>query len=100
MRAQPRKHRDREPEPADSPRRTSGPPPPEYDIAAGTASRAGRDPHGEWLAYSVDEAARVTGRSCGLLDDQMRLGGPAYVKLGRRRPITRQQLQQYLGIAS
>src|SRR5712691_10215323 len=98
MTAQPRKHRDREPGPADSPRRTSGPPPLEDDIAAGTASRAGRGSHGGRLAYSVDEAARLTGPSRDLLYDQMRLGGPAYVKVGWRRPITHQQLQQYLGI--
>jgi hypothetical protein len=98
MTAQPRKHRDREPGPADSPRSTSGPPP-EDDIAAGTASRTGQDSHGRWLAYSVDKATRLTGLSRDLLYDQMRFGGPAYVKVGRRRPITHQQLQQYLGIA-
>jgi hypothetical protein len=100
MTAQPRKHRDREPEPADSPRPTSGPPPPEYDIAAGTASRAGRDPHGEWLAYSVDEAVRVTGLSCGLLDDQTRPSNLACVKVGTWRLISCQHLQQFPGIAS
>ena len=100
MTAQPRKHRDREPGPADSPRRTSGPPPSEDDIAAGTASRAGPDSHSGCLAYSVDEAARLTGPSRDLLYDQMRLGNLAHVKVGRRRLITRQHLQQFLGIAS
>ena len=100
MTAQPRKHRDREPGPADSPRRTSGPPPSEDDIAAGTASRAGPDSHGgAWPAPS-DEAARLTSPSRDLLHDQMRLSNLARVKVGRRRLITRQHLQQFLGIAS
>jgi hypothetical protein len=100
MTAQSRKYRDREPGPADLRWRISGPPPLEDDSAAGTAGRAGRDSHGRWLAYSVDEAARLSGLSRGLLYDQMRLGGPAYVKVVRRYPITCQQLQQYLGIVS
>ena len=66
MTAQPRKHRDREPGPAASPRRASGPPP-EGDIAAGTASRAGPDSHGGLACLSVDEAARLTGPSRDLL---------------------------------
>ena len=99
MTAQPRRHRDREPGPADVPRRTSGPPPPDDDIAA-AASRAGQDAHGGRLAYSVDEAARLTGLSRDLLYDQMRRGNLASVKVGRRRLITRQHLQQFLGIAS
>ena len=52
------------------------------------------------LAYSVDEAARLTGLSRDLLYDEMRRGNLAYVKVGRRRLITRQHLQQFLGIAS
>ena len=99
MTAQPRRHRDREPGPAASPRRASGPPPPEDDIAAGTASRAGPDSH-SGLVSSVDEAARLTGPSRDLLYDQMRLGDLAHVKVGRRCLITRQHLQQFLGIAS
>ena len=54
----------------------------------------------ERLAYSVDEAARLTGMSRDLLYDQMRRGNLAYVKVGRRRLITRQHLQQFLGMAS
>ena len=100
MTAQPCKHRDRDPGSADSPRRTSGPPPPEGDIAAGTASRAGRDSHGGWLACSVDETARLTGLSRDLLYDQMRLSNLACVKVGMWRLITCQDLQQFLGIAS
>ena len=52
------------------------------------------------LAYSVDEAARLTGLSRDLLYDEMRRGNLAYVKVGRRRLITRQHLQQFPGIAS
>jgi len=100
MTVQPRKHRDREPGPADSPRRTSGPPPPEGNIAAEIARRAGRDSHGGCLACSVQEAARLTSLSCDLLYDQMRLSNLACVKVGMWRLITCQHLQQFLGIAS
>ena len=100
MTAQPRKHRDREPGPAASPRRASGPPPPEDDIAAGTASRAGRDSHSGPVSYSSDEAARLTGPSRDLLYGQMHLGDLAHVKVGRWCLITRHHLQQFLGIAS
>jgi excisionase family DNA binding protein len=51
------------------------------------------------LAYSVDEAARLTGLSRDLLYDQMRRGNLSYVKVGRRRLITRHHLQQFLGDA-
>ena len=52
------------------------------------------------LAYSVDEAARLTGLSRDLLYDQMRRGNLTYVKIGRRRLITRHHLQQFLADAS
>ena len=100
MTAQPRKHRDREPGPANLPRRTSGPPPPGDDIAAGTASRAGPDSHGGWLARSVHEAARLTGLSRDLPYDQMRLSNLACVKAGTWRLTTCQHLQHFPGIAS
>ena len=74
MTAQPRKHRHPEPGPADSPRRTAGPP--------------------------LDEAARRTGLYRGLLYEQMRLGNLAYIKLGRRCQTIRHHLQHFLGIAS
>jgi excisionase family DNA binding protein len=48
------------------------------------------------LAYSVDEAAKVTGLSRDLLYDQMRTGRLAYIKVGRRRLITRQHLEAFL----
>ena len=59
-----------------------------------------RDPAPERLAYSVDEAARLTGLSRDLLYDEMRRGRLIYIKVGRRRLITRQHLQQFLGMAS
>jgi excisionase family DNA binding protein len=94
-----RRHQYRKPGPAGVPRRTSGPVPPADDTAA-AASPAGQDPPGGRLAYSVDEAASLTGLSRDLLYDEMRRGNLAYVKVGRRRLITRQHLQQFLGIAS
>ena len=48
------------------------------------------------LAYSVDEAAAVTGLSRDLLYDQMRTGKLAYLKVGRRRIITRRHLGAFL----
>ena len=48
------------------------------------------------LAYSVDEAALLTGLSRDLLYDQMRTGKLAYLKIGRRRIITRNELQSFL----
>ena len=55
---------------------------------------------GDRLAYSVDEAAAITGLSRDLLYDQMRAGNLAYLKIGRRRIITRQQLEAFLTQAS
>ena len=87
------------PGPADAPRSTSGSVPPGDETTA-AASQAGQDPPNGRLAYSVDEAARLTGLSRDLLYDEMRRGHLAYVKVGRRRLITRQDLNQFLGIAS
>jgi len=50
----------------------------------------------ERLAYSVDEAAAITGLSRDLLYDQMRVGKLAYLKVGRRRIITHQHLEAFL----
>jgi hypothetical protein len=100
MTARPRQHRDREPGPAGSPRRASGLAPPDDGIAAGTASRAGRGSHGGWLACSVREAARLTGLSRGLLDDQMWLSDLACIRGGAWRLITCQLLRQFPGIGS
>jgi excisionase family DNA binding protein len=99
MTTRPRPHHDREPEPAPVPRRVSGSVPPGGDTTA-AASSAGQNPHPGRLAYSVDEAARLTGLSRDLLYDEMRRGNLTYVKVGRRRLITLQHLQQFLGIAS
>ena len=68
--------------------------------AALATGQPGPDPAAERLAYSVDEAARLTGLSRDLLYDQMRRGNLASIKVGRRRLITRQHLQQFLEIAS
>ena len=99
MTAHARRQRNRKPGRADPPRRPSGPVPPGDDIAA-AVGQVGQDPHSGRLAYSVDEAARLTGLSRDLLYDEMRRGNLAYVKVGRRRLITRQHLNQFLGIAS
>jgi excisionase family DNA binding protein len=48
------------------------------------------------LTYSVEEAAEATGHSRDLLYDEMRAGRLAHLKIGRRRMITRQQLQAFL----
>jgi excisionase family DNA binding protein len=52
----------------------------------------------ERLAYSVEETVRLTGLSRDLLYDQMRCGNLPYLKVGRRRLITRQHLRQFLGL--
>jgi excisionase family DNA binding protein len=52
------------------------------------------------LRMSVNEAARLTGLSRDLLYDQMRRGNLLYVKIGRRRLITHQHLEQFPGVAS
>ena len=96
MTAQSRRHHHRKPEPADVPQRVPDPAPPGDNSAAA----ASQDSHGGRLAYSVDEAAHLTGLSRDLLYDEMRRGNLTYVKVGRRRLITRQHLQQFLGIAS
>ena len=96
MTAQPRRHHDRKHEPADVPRRIPDPAP----LGDDSVAAASQDPGGGRLAYSVDEAARLTGLSRDLLYDEMRRGNLASVKIGRRRLITRQHLQQFVGIAS
>jgi excisionase family DNA binding protein len=99
MTTRPRRHHDRKPEPGDVPRRPPDPEP-SGDNTTAAAGQAGQDPPGGRLAYSVDEAARLTGLSRDLLYDEMRRGNLTYVKVGRRRLITRQHLRQFLGIAS
>ena len=96
MTTRPRRHHDRKPEPADVPQRIPDPAP----LGDDSAAAARQDPHGGRLAHSVDEAARLTGLSRDLLCDEMRRANLASVKVGQRRLITRQHLQQFLGIAS
>jgi excisionase family DNA binding protein len=62
---------------------------------ANAASRSAESP-AERLAYSVAEVSFVTGLSRDLLYDQMRAGKLAYLKVGRRRLITRQNLEAFL----
>ena len=99
MTARPRRHHDRKAGPAGSLRHATQQVPPDDDSTA-AAGRSGQDPHSGRLAYSVDEAGRLTGLSRDLLYDEMRRGNLAYVKAGRRRLITRQHLNQFPGIAS
>ena len=80
------------------PPRGSDPKPPAP--GSGIPGQPGPDPPAERLAYSVDEAARLTGLSRDLLYDEMRRGHLSFIKVGRRRLITRQHLQQFLGVAS
>jgi excisionase family DNA binding protein len=84
----------RQPRSSDSRRVTT------MSLAPTETSEPGTSPAAERLAYSVAEAARLTGLSRDLLYDEMRRGNLLYVKVGRRRVITRQHLQQFLGLAS
>jgi excisionase family DNA binding protein len=89
------------------PRNRPGPASPDRDRAARRTASSPPSPEAgkpesepaERLAYSIDEAARLTGLSRDLLYDQMRRGNLTYVKVGRRRLITRHHLQQFLGDA-
>ena len=96
MTTRPRRHHDRKPEPADVPQRIPDPAP----LGDDSAAAARLDPHGGRLAYSVDEAAWLTGLSRDLLWDEMRRGNLASVKVGTWRLITCQHLQQFPGTAS
>jgi excisionase family DNA binding protein len=73
---------------------------PVMNPAATLDSQPEPDTATERLAYSVDEAARLTGLSRDLLYDQMRCGNLPYLKVGRRRIITRHHLRQFLGLAT
>jgi hypothetical protein len=76
MTARPRRQHERKPGPATQPGRTTDPAPPGDTTAT---DRAGQDSPGGRLAYSVDEAARLTGLSRDLLYDEMRRGNLPYV---------------------
>jgi excisionase family DNA binding protein len=84
----------RQPRPSDSRQVTT------ISLAPAETGEPGPGPAVERLAYSVAEAARLTGLSRDLLYDEMRRGNLLYLKVGRRRVITRQHLQQFLGLAS
>jgi excisionase family DNA binding protein len=73
-------------------------PPASSILAPSATSRPRPYPAAERLAYSVDEASRLTGLSRDLLYDEMRRGNLAFIKVGRRRVITRQHLEQFLDI--
>jgi excisionase family DNA binding protein len=98
MTARPRRHPDQKPDPGGPSRPVPDRASPDGDVAA--ADHPWQGASGGRLAYSVDEAARLTGLSRDLLYDEMRRGNLTYVKVGRRRLITRHHLQQFLGIAS
>jgi excisionase family DNA binding protein len=51
----------------------------------------------EKLAFSIEEVAEATGLSRSLLYDEMNAGRLAYIKVGRRRIITRKALEAFLG---
>jgi excisionase family DNA binding protein len=89
------------------PRRRPDPPTPRPAAPAHVTSPASPQPSQtepetttERLAYSIEETARLTGLSRDLLYDQMRRGNLPYLKVGRRRIITRQHLQQFLGLTT
>jgi excisionase family DNA binding protein len=84
----------RQPRPSDSRRVTTRSP------SSPQTAEPEPSPVAERLSYSVAEAARLTGLSRDLLYDEMRRGNLLYVKVGKRRVITRQHLQQFLGLAS
>jgi excisionase family DNA binding protein len=48
------------------------------------------------LAYSIEELAELTGLSRDLLYDEMNAGRLAYVKVGRRRIITREAITAFV----
>jgi excisionase family DNA binding protein len=69
------------------------------ETPATTAEKSAEPGHSaERLAYSVVEAALLTGVSRDLLYDEMRRGNLRYRKVGRRRLITRQHLEEFLGL--
>lgn len=76
----------------------AGSTPPAAQLVDPPEASAPEAPPAERLAYSVDEAALLTGLSRDLLYDEMRRGNLRYRKVGRRRLITRQHLEEFLGI--
>jgi excisionase family DNA binding protein len=62
-------------------------------------SGARADSLADRVAYSVDEAARITRLSRDLLYDQIRTGKLAYLNVGRRRIIACKHLDDFLALA-
>ena len=54
----------------------------------------------ERLAYSIEEVADLTGISRSLVYDMMSAGRLEYIKVGRRRIITVQQLDTFLSASA
>jgi excisionase family DNA binding protein len=75
-------------------------PTPVASPASAQSSPAEPESAAERLAYSIEETARLTGLSRDLLYDQMRCGNLPYLKVGRRRLITRHHLRQFLGLTT
>lgn len=71
-------------------------PPSAQPAAAETAYFQTADTLPGRIAYSVAEAAFITGLSRDLLYAQMRVGNLDYLKVGRRRLITRRDLDHFL----
>lgn len=53
-------------------------------------------PSSSKLAYSIEEVAELTGLSRSLLYDEMAAGRLSFIKVGRRRIITAEQVERFL----
>ena len=87
---------DRGQPPAGTSDRTGQANPEPQTVGEETAILRSSDLLAERVAYSVAEAAFITGLSSDLLYAQMRAGKLAYLKVGRRRIITRRNLEAFL----
>lgn len=95
-RGQVRRLPDREQSPAGTSGRTGQGIPEQQAAWEETMALRSSDLMAERVAYSVAEVAFITGLSSDLLYSQMRAGKLAYLKVGRRRIITRRNLQAFL----
>ena len=87
---------DREQPPARTSGRTGQAIPEQETAGEETVALRSSDLLAERVAYSVGEAAFITGLSSDLLYSQMRAGKLGYLKVGRRRIITRRNLEAFL----
>ena len=87
---------DRGQPPAGTSGRASQALPEQQAVEEETAVLRSSDLLAERVAYSVAEAAFITGLSSDLLYAQMRAGKLSYLKVGRRRIITRRNLEAFL----